>query len=283
MNSNADFHLHTTCSDGVLSPTELVDLAAQRGVKIIAITDHDITDGIDEAIEAASKYPGVMIVPGVELSCDVPNDEVHVLGHFIDYRDEEFQATLRRFRETRWERGRLMVEKLNAMGLSISWERVQEFAGDGAVGRPHIAQALLERGYVSTITEAFDRYIGRNSPAYVEREKLTPVDAVRFINRVGGLATLAHPRDLKNLDDVLTEMKAAGLAGMEVYYQDYDEATIQRLLAAARRHGLVPLGGSDYHGLSGHFLRLPGEIPLPDGPVEEYMALARQRRRDLSK
>lgn len=279
MGSSADFHCHSTYSDGRLSPTELVGLAARRGVRILALTDHDITDGVPEAEAAARNYPGFRVVPGIELSTDVPGNEVHILGYFLDWRDPRFQSTLEGFRRSRLERGRRMVEKLADLGIRISWERVKAIAGPGAVGRPHIAQALLEHGHVASIKEAFDRYIGRNGPAYVERERLSAAEAVGMVVGVGGLPVLAHPRDLEGLDGLLKELKRAGLVGMEVYYQDYDPETIDHLLAAARRQGLLPLGGSDFHALGGEHEREPGDIPLPQEAAEAFLALARERGR----
>jgi predicted metal-dependent phosphoesterase TrpH len=243
----------------------------------MALTDHDITDGLPEAFEAAKGYDGFTLIPGIEVSTDVPGNEVHVLGHFIDWRSSEFQAKLTSLRESRVDRARKMVEKLSAMGLTISWERVQELAGVGAVGRPHIAQALVEARHVASVNEAFDRYISRNGPAYVERGKQTPEEVVEMLVGVGGLPTLAHPRDLNDLGSLLTRLKAAGLIGMEVYYQDYTPEVIHRLLAAANEFDLVPLGGSDYHGLGGPQQRDPGDIPLTAEPVERLLSLARER------
>ena len=208
------------------------------------------------------------------MSTDIPGDEVHVLGYFLDPKDADLQEELARLRDSRRDRGRRMVEKLHDLGMNISWERVQEIAGDGAVGRPHVAQALLEKGHVGTVQEAFDRYIGRNGPAYVEREKMTPAEAVAILQQSGGLPVLAHPSETGDLEDLLPALKEAGLVGMEVYYQDYDEASVERLLTIARRHGLLPTGGSDYHGLGGEHERLPGDIPLPDEAIDAFMTLA---------
>ncbi|MFQ6020156.1 MAG: PHP domain-containing protein, partial [Dehalococcoidia bacterium] len=162
MGSRADFHTHSSYSDGVLSPSELIDLAYRRGVRIMALTDHDITDGLPEGFEAAGRYPDFTLIPGIEVSTDVPGNEVHVLGYFIDWRSRDFQTKLASLRDSRLDRGRRIVEKLEALGLPLSWRRVQEIAGVGAVGRPHIAQALVEAGHVSTVNEAFDLYISRN-------------------------------------------------------------------------------------------------------------------------
>ncbi|MFQ5878714.1 MAG: PHP domain-containing protein [Dehalococcoidia bacterium] len=279
MGSSADFHCHSTYSDGRLTPAEVVALAARRGVRILALTDHDITDGIPEAQAAAQEHPDMQLVPGVELSTDLPGSEVHVLGLFLGWQDDQFQATLTHFRRSRLERGRRMVERLANLEVCIPWERVQAIAGPGAVGRPHIAQAMVEGGYVATIKEAFDHFIGRNGPAYVERERLSPAEAVRLVVGVRGLPVLAHPRDLGCLDELLAELKGAGLVGMEVYYQDYDGETIERLLTAAQRHGLLPLGGSDYHGLGGEQEREPGDIPLPAAAAERFLTLAQERSR----
>lgn len=276
MSSKADFHCHSTASDGVLTPTQLVDLAASRGLEVMALTDHDSMEGIPEAQAAAARHPGFTLVAGVEMGTDIPGAEVHVLGYFLDPTNQDLQTTLARLRESRLGRGRRIVEKLRALGYEIEWERVQEIAGEGAVGRPHVAQALFEKGLVKDVAEAFDKLIGRNGPAYAEREKMTPAEAVASIVGFGGVAALAHPRDLQDLDSILVELKAAGLTAMEVYYQDYDEPTIDRLAATARRFDLLPIGGSDYHGLYGERERLPGDIPLPDWAADALLERGRQ-------
>jgi predicted metal-dependent phosphoesterase TrpH len=169
--SRIDLHLHTTASDGALSPAGLVQEAMARGVEWLAVTDHDSTNGIDEALAEGARL-GVQVIPGIEMSTDIPGAEVHVLGYFLDYRDPSFQATLRQLREGRLDRAQKMVTKLAGMGVVIPWERVQEVAGPGSVGRPHIAQVMVEAGYVSSLVEAFANFLGRNAPAYVERYKL---------------------------------------------------------------------------------------------------------------
>ena len=160
MSAMADLHLHTLASDGRLTPTELVRLAAARGLRTIAVTDHDTTDGLAEAFDAAKEFPGLRVIPGIELSADIPGDEVHVLGYFIDPGDPELQAELRRFRAGRVDRARTMVEKLAQLGVFLEWERVQHFAGDGAVGRPHVAMAMVEAGYCQEPKDAFSRILG---------------------------------------------------------------------------------------------------------------------------
>lgn len=277
MGSRADLHNHSTFSDGVLTPTELIDLAYRRGVRTMCLSDHDTTEGLPEAFAAAGRYPDFTLIPGIEMSTDVPGSEVHILGHFIDWRDEEFQDKLVHLRESRLGRARKMVERMAELGRPVSWERVESLAGEGAVGRPHIARALVEAGHVATVNEAFDRYLSRNGPAYVERERLSPVEVVEMLIAAGGLPTLAHPRELDNLDRLLGQLKEAGLVGMEVYYQDYRPDEVEQLRVRAESFGLIPLGGSDYHGMGGPQQREPGDIPLPDEPVERLLTLARER------
>ncbi len=280
MGSLADLHSHSTFSDGRLTPSQLVDLAYRNGVRILSLTDHDIVDGLPEAFEAAGRYPDFTLIPGIEMSTDVPGNEVHILGHFIDWHDAAFGARLRRLQKSRLDRAREMVEKLVALGKPITWERVQAFAGEGAVGRPHIGLALVEAGHVSSVNEAFALYLSRNGPAYVERERLSPEEVIHLLLAVGGMATLAHPRELAaagSLESLLTVLKRAGLTGMEVYYQDYLPDEIEAFRTLASRFELLPLGGSDYHGLGGPQQREPGDIPLPMEPVEELLALARER------
>ena len=259
MNAVVDLHLHTLASDGRLTPTELVQLVAQQGLQTVAITDHDTTDGLAEAYEAAKEFPDLRIIPGIELSADVPGDEVHVLGYFIDANDSELQEELLRFRQGRVDRARTMVDKLGQLGLPLEWERVQHFAGDGAVGRPHIALAMVEAGYCGEPKDAFPEYLGRNGLAYVERTKLTPAEAVVMIQRAGGAAVLAHPAYMNNMEAGIANLAGIGLSGMEVHYANYGDDTIRQLARLAREYKLIPCGGSDYHGLGNKGEFLPGE------------------------
>ncbi|MDP3769091.1 MAG: PHP domain-containing protein, partial [Dehalococcoidia bacterium] len=256
-----------------------VKLAYEQGVRVLALTDHDSTEGVAAARRAAAAYPDFTLIPGVEMGTDIPGGEVHVLGLFLEPDDPELVTTLGRLREGRRGRGEGMVKRLQELGFKdVTWEQVQRIAGDASVGRPHVAQALVENGHVATVKEAFDKYIGRNGPAYVEREKMTPVEAVAAIVRLGGVPCLAHPAELEDLDEVLAALKDAGLAAMEVYYKDYDAETVERLRATARRFGLIPLGGSDYHGIFGAEEPLPGQMrsPLPDESIAAILRLGRE-------
>ncbi|MCE2405403.1 MAG: PHP domain-containing protein [Dehalococcoidia bacterium] len=270
----ADLHLHTTASDGRLTPTQLIELVAGRGLKGVAVTDHDSTEGLAEAFAAAAAYPDLRVVPGIELSTDVPGNEIHVLAYYIQYTDPGVQERLARFREGRVDRARKMVEKLRELGVEIEWDRVQAIAGEGAVGRPHLALAMVEKGYIKEPREAFDAYIGRNGPAYVEREKLTPVQAVELIRDWGGAAVVAHPGWMPDLDPTLEELKRAGLVGMEVYYAQYSPERIRELAAVAANHGLLACGGSDYHGLGNTGEPLPGNMGPPLDMVDRLRELA---------
>ncbi len=263
-----DLHLHTLASDGRLTPTELVRLVAGQGLKCVAITDHDTTEGLAEAYEAARDFPDLTIIPGIELSADIPGDEVHVLGYFLDYADQELQERLRQFRIGRVDRAKLMVEKLAGLGIHLEWERVQAMAGDGSVGRPHIALAMVEAGYCKQPKEAFPEYLGRNGLAYVERPKLTPDGAVEMIHRVGGLAVLAHPAYMNDMESGIANLAGAGLDGMEVHYAQYSPDTIRQLDRLAREYRLIPCGGSDYHGLGNTGELLPGSNGPPMTSVD---------------
>ncbi len=247
-NSFVDLHIHTTASDGAHPPREIVRMALERGLRAIAITDHDSTEGVDEALAAAQGTP-LLVIPGVEISTDIPRGEVHLLGYYLDAHNRELGATLAALRESRLHRAHKMVEKLAALGVTLSWERVQAIANGGSVGRPHVARALLEAGHIASLDDAFSLYIGREGPAYVERYKLTPADATALVARLGGLPVLAHPAYIANLSELLPQLAAAGLVGIESYYTGYTPEMTDGLLKLARQYGLVATGGSDFHGL----------------------------------
>ena len=269
MPATIDLHLHTLASDGRLSPTELIQLVANQGLETISITDHDSTEGLAEAYEAAKEFPYMRIIPGIEMSADIPGDEVHVLGYFLDYHDVEFQETLTELRRGRVGRAQVMVEKLVALGKPVEWERVLHFAGDGTVGRPHIALAMVEAGYFKEPKEAFEEYLGNDGLAYYDRPKLNPTESVAMIRKVGGAPVLAHPTFMNDMEAGIASLKKEGLVGMEVYYAQYDDDTVRHLARLAREYDLIPCGGSDYHGLGNTGEPLPGTL----GPPEETVKL----------
>jgi len=275
--SRVDLHIHTTASDGQFSPAEVVSMAAARGLSVIAVTDHDTINGIESALEAAQSFPALRVIPGIEVSTDIPAGEAHILGYFINHTDAELQAALEKMRNSRRERARKMVARLADIGCVIEWERVLEIAGSATVGRPHIAQVLIENGCIDSFKDAFTRYIGRDGPAYVERDKMTPVQAVELILQAKGLPVLAHPLTVPDPEAMIIELKAAGLMGVEVYYKDYSEEDIQVLLKLSSRYDLVGTGGTDYHGLDPENEIDIGGTDVPMECVEQLVSLVQER------
>ncbi len=280
--SHVDLHLHSTASDGKLTPAELVAKAAGRGLTVIALTDHDTSDGVAPALAAAQNHPGLRLIPGVEISTDLPEGEAHVLGYFIDFTSDELAAQLQHFRDSRQGRARGMIAKLAELGLPVAWERVKEIAGEGSIGRPHLARAMLEKGYVTTFEEAFDKYIGHGGPAYVAREKMTPAEAVALVLRARGLPVLAHPFTVADPEAMVRDLKPAGLIGLEVYYKDYTPEQIAELTDLAEKYGLITTGGTDYHGLEDSREVILGGTEVPLACAERLIARADIRCRKLA-
>ena len=257
-----DLHIHTTASDGSWTPKEVVEQAKKLGLTAIAITDHDTMDGVERAIQRGAEL-GVEVIPGVELNTDYDDHEVHVLGYYLDFTNPSLQKELAELRDARVNRMRLMVEKLATVGVQISYDRVREIAGEGAIGRPHLARAIMEAGYASEWEEIFQKLIGRGCPAYVPRTKLTPTDAVKLILEVGGVPVLAHP-GLNDLDEIIPDLIKAGLQGMEIYHYDHTDADIEHYEEMAQQYGLFFTGGSDCHGPGVKSGARLGQVMLPD-------------------
>src|SRR5579883_1678248 len=278
MTSSVDLHTHSTASDGIYSPTELLQHAREAGLRVLALTDHDTTNGLAEGAEAARAL-GIDFIPGLELNTDTAGGEVHILGYFPDFERPDFQEALKMLRDARERRGQRIVERLNEHGIPISWERVREIA-QGTVGRPHVAMALIEAGYVQSVSEAFDRYIGKGCIGYVPRYHLSPVDATRLIDSANGLPVIAHPLTLPGLPTLrewLPELCAAGMVGLETYYGPYTEADERELRALAHEYNLIPTGGTDFHGPGIHPTPLGGRH-VPYEAVERLKAEAAKRR-----
>lgn len=268
--SRADFHTHSRHSDGLLSPAALMETAAANGVTVLALTDHDTTAGVAEAIAAGQRL-GVRVIPGVEISADLPDgSDAHLLGYFPSVDDPAFQRQLQAYRDGRRQRGRTMLAKLETLGMPLAWERVLAIAGEAAVGRPHVAQALVERGYVGSIREAFDRFLYTGGPADADREKLAPAEAIRLIRRSGGVAVLAHPYFLPDPESAIRTLVPAGLQGVEVYYKNATTEEVVRFAAMAAAHGLETGGGSDYHGIHDDEVG-PGRFPFPDEAAGRFL------------
>jgi len=277
MNGKVDLHVHTNVSDGKYTPAELVKMAAENGLGLLAITDHDTVAAVAPALEAARTFSGLKIIPGVELSTHAPGSEVHMLGYFIDLNNQDFLAQLAALGDSRQDRAHAIVEKLCGLGLDITMERVREIAVGGSIGRPHIAQALLEKGYVTSFQEVFTKYIGQGGPAYVERVKLTPDDAVGIIIRCGGLPVLAHPTTVNDVESIVARLAAMGLAGLEVHYKDYDDQQRCSLMSLACKYNLIATGGSDYHGIDSVTEVMLGDARVPAECGRDLLRVARER------
>lgn len=261
--SGVDLHTHTNRSDGTFTPSELVLRAAALGLDVVAVTDHDTTEGLDEAIETGRRVD-VEVVPGVEFSAEHQGLSVHVLAYWMEVRDDEFQAELARLRDDRFRRGELMVEKLQALGFPISFARVREIAGGGNIVRPHVAQAMVEAGIVPDEEQAFERWIADGRPAHVPKHALEPLDAVDLIGRAGGVCVLAHPGmwgdQTEVPDDLIAAMAERGMAGLEVDHPDHTPEQRGRYRGMATSLGLLATGGSDCHGVRYEPVRLGGTL-----------------------
>lgn len=262
-----DLHAHTTASDGEHSPQELVQIARERGVTMLGIADHDTIAGIAPAVAFAKQFDDIEIIPAVEFSTDWEKREIHVLAYLVDYLDPATIALADKFREGRLGRAQKILAKLDALGVPVEFDAVAAIAGDAAIGRPHVARAMLAAGHVATIQEAFDKYLASDKPAYVEYESASPHQAVEMIRAVGAVPVLAHPLEVTR---IIPELVKLGLVGIECYYAQYNEHEQRELVALAKQYGLLATGGSDFHGLNrmGHMSAL-GQVDVPMEVVEK--------------
>lgn len=254
-----DLHVHTTASDGTMTPEEVVIHARESGLKAIAITDHDTIDGVNEALSAGLRI-GLEVVPGVEISADFPG-EMHILGYFIDPADAKLRSGLAMLRRYREERNPKIAQKLRELGLDISINEVARAAGGGVIGRPHFAAVMMAKGYVRDIGEAFEKYLGTGRPAYVKKERLSPCESIGLVTAAGGIAVLAHPKflqisDDRLLDQLVKELVEYGLRGIEVYYTSNTPEETRKYFSLASRYNLLVTGGTDFHGANKPEIRI---------------------------
>jgi predicted metal-dependent phosphoesterase TrpH len=279
--SRLDLHLHTTHSDGSLPPGEVVALAHKAGVSALAITDHDITTAIPEAVAAGRQF-GIEVIPGLEVSSWYGDSELHVLGYFLDWQDAALNERLAALRESRHRRNPKIIERLQALGIDIRYDEVRALAGTEAVGRPHIARVLMNKGVVASAKEAFDRFLANGGPAYVPRELPSPAEAIRWIKAARGLAVLAHPTWVKTTEgtlmDLVRQLKADGLDGVEVHYSTHTPRQTREYLDLAKRLNLLVTGGSDFHGVTKPDIDVGigrGTLHVPDSLLPKLKQAAR--------
>ena len=283
-----DLHVHTTASDGTMSPAALVQHAKDKGLRIIAITDHDTVEGIAEGLQEGRKL-GLEVISGVELSVDFPKGTMHVLGYYIDHTNAELLDKLTIVQQARAERNLKIIEKLRDLGVDIDISEIKEAPEHGQIGRPHFAYALVQKGHAQNIQDAFDRYLGKGGPAYVEKFRFSPQEAMSIIHTAGGITVLAHPFTLnqpqqRDLEEVIVKLKAQGLDGIEVFYPEHSEGQTKVYRTLAKKHGLVLTGGSDFHGFNRDAVDIGegyGDKAFSHNLLDELLARREARRRGL--
>ncbi|MCK5514295.1 MAG: PHP domain-containing protein [Deltaproteobacteria bacterium] len=281
-----DLHIHTTESDGTLTPSQVVRYAKEKGLKAIAITDHDTIHGNEEAIKEGISE-GVEVIPGVEISVDYSPGTMHMLGYFITTEDPILNEKLTLLQDSRADRNPRIIEKLNKLGLSLTYDEVVQVSGGGQVGRPHMAQVLMKKGYTKSIKEAFDKYLGKGAPAYLDKFRLSAVEAITMITDAGGIPVLAHPFTLyckssDELDALVEKLVNQGLQGLEVYYSEHDERKTSSYKLLAKRYNLAITGGSDFHGKNMKGIDLGtgrGKLKIPYTALENLKTIWEEKRK----
>lgn len=280
-----DLHIHTTCSDGSLTPSQVVQYAKEKGLKAIAITDHDTIDGNEEALKEGT-HQDIEVIPGVEISVDYSPGSMHMLGYFITTDDTALQEKLTLLQDSRADRNPKIIEKLKELGLALTYDEVVQESGGGQVGRPHIAQVLLKKGCVKNIQEAFDKYLGKGAPAYSDKFRLGAEEAITTITDAGGIPVLAHPFTLHckgsgELEALIKKLVSTGLQGIEVYYSEHNQRQVSHYRKLAEQYNLAITGGSDFHGKNMKGIDLGtgrGNLKVPYSLCENLRSLLKERR-----
>jgi len=278
-----DLHLHTTASDGVMKPSEIVRYAKRKGLQAIAITDHDTIEGLEEGLSEANRID-FEVIPGIEISAEYSPGSMHLLGFLLDINHPLLKERLEYLQKARAERNPKIVEKLNRLGIEITYEEVVKASGGGQVGRPHFAQVLLEKNYVRNYQEAFERFLRKGAPAYVDKFRFKPKEAIHFIKEAGGITVLAHPNTLhmngySDLENLILGLVEEGLKGIEVYYPEHSHLEVAQYKILAERHGLLITGGTDYHGIEKNGLDIGvgrGDMKIPYSMLEALKAARNQ-------
>jgi predicted metal-dependent phosphoesterase TrpH len=278
-----DLHIHTTASDGVMSPSEIVRYAKAKGLQAIAITDHDTIEGLEEGLLEGERID-FEVIPGIEISAEHSPGSMHLLGFFLDIHHPLLNERLGYLQKARAERNPKIVDRLNRLGIELTYEEVLKASGGGQVGRPHFAQVLLEKNYVRSFQEAFERFLKKGAPAYVDKFRFTAKEAIHFINEAKGVAVLAHPNTLNmngysELENLILRLTEEGLRGIEVYYPEHSVLEVAQYKTLTERYGLLMTGGTDYHGIEKNGLDIGvgrGDMRLPYSIVEGLKA-ARKR------
>lgn len=275
----ADLHVHSNSSDGTDTPRKIVALAASIGLGAVAICDHDTLEGTQPAVDEAQKHPHLKVLPAIELSADINGKEIHILGYMIDTLNDGFLYELSLFRHIRQERMIKMISRLNQLGIPVDRERINEIAGSGSIGRPHIARAMVEAGIVYSMEDAFNHYLGEGRPGFVPKYKCTPIKAVHLISMAKGVPVLAHPglSDGSNcIPSLINSLKTEGLQGIEVYHPSHTPDVSQYYYQICKKHDLVATGGSDYHGMKNQ--NQLGSVNVSLDVVDQILDLARLNR-----
>lgn len=257
---HVDLHIHTVFSDGTYTPTEAVRLAKKMNLVAISVTDHDSVEGVSEALTAGEEF-GVQVVPGVEVSSDVGEDEIHILGYYLDFKQEKFLSQLESFQQSRMKRNHKLLHRLKQLGMEIKFDRLAQLAPKGVINRLHIARCMVENGYVSSIDEAFEHWLNPGKPAYVERTRVSPFEVINLILDAKGVPVFAHPL-LSRRDDLIPKMVDAGLMGIEAYHTQHDKYVVEHYRKIAGQFDLLITGGSDCHGEAKEEL-LIGKVRVP--------------------
>ena len=262
----ADLHLHTKFSDGTNSPSDVVSLAHSLGIDTISITDHDTIDGLSEAINAG-KLLNITVIPGIEFTAEVGSTELHILGYFFDINNENLLAVLNKVQNGRKDRIVRIVDKLNELGINVTPSDVFEKCGNNSPGRPHVAKVMIDKGYVTSMRDAFGKYLQIGAPAYVGHFKLLPKEVIEIILQAKGIPIFAHPA-VSDCDNLIPTLVEQGLKGIEVFYATHDSEQIRRYKEICEKHNLLMTGGSDFHGVdSGRRIKM-GDILLEDKYVD---------------